>query len=61
MLSSAGAQTGDLIFYSTKPLGAGVSENCSISSVQALGDNLWKVSVKGRTWNSKQQVNLIVK
>jgi hypothetical protein len=54
MLSSAGAQTGDLIFYSTKPLEAGVSENCLISSVQGLGDNLWQVSVKERIWDSPQ-------
>ena len=61
MLSSAGAQTGDLFFHSTKAIEAGSSDNCSISSVQGLGDNLWKVSVKGRIWNSKQQVNLIIK
>ena len=61
MLTDGGAQTGDLIFYSTKPLEAGLSKNCSISSVQGLGDNLWKVSVKGRNWGSTQQVNLIIK
>ena len=61
MLSSAGAQTGDLIFYSSKPLEAGVSENCSISSVQGLGDNLWKVSLKGRIWNTNQSIVLINK
>ena len=54
MLSSAGAQTGDLIFYSTKPLEAGSTENCLISSVQELGDNLWQVSVKERIWDSPQ-------
>ena len=58
MLSSAGAQTGDLFFHSTKAIEAGTSKNCSISSVQGLGDNLWKVSVKGRIWNTQQIINL---
>ena len=58
ILSDAGAQTGDLFFYSTKSLEAGSSENCSVTSVQGLGDNLWKVSVKGRTWNTKQSIIL---
>ena len=53
-LSSAGAQKGDLIFHSPTPLVAGSSENCTISSVQGLGGNLWKVSLKGRIWNTRQ-------
>jgi hypothetical protein len=58
MLSSAGAQTGDLFFHSTKAIEAGSTENCLISSVQGLGDNLWKVSVKERIWDSPQSLVL---
>jgi hypothetical protein len=58
MLSSAGAQTGDLFFHSTKAIEAGSTENCLISSVQELGDNLWKVSVKERIWDSSQLIVL---
>ena len=60
MLSSAGAQVGDLIFHSTKTLKAGTSDNCSISSVQRLGENIWKVSLNGRVWDQPQVVNLLV-
>jgi hypothetical protein len=54
MLSSAGAQSGDLFFHSSKAIEAGSTENCLISSVQGLGDNLWQVSVKERIWDSPQ-------
>lgn len=61
MLSGAGAQTGDLFFHSTKAIEAGLTENCLISSVQGLGDNLWKVSVKKRIWSTQQIINLNIK
>tara|TARA_B100000161_G_scaffold257791_1_gene222084 strand:+ start:6962 stop:7462 length:501 start_codon:yes stop_codon:yes gene_type:complete len=61
MLSGAGAQTGDLFFYSKNALEAGSSENCSISSVQGMENNLWKVSVKGRIWNANQSFVLNIK
>ncbi len=61
LLSDAGAQTGDLIFHSTKNLEAGLTENCSIKSVTNLGDNLWKISVSGRIWNSPQSITLHIK
>ena len=58
IFSNGGAQTGDLLFHSRNALSAGKSENCSISSVQGMGDNLWKVSIKGRIWNSSQSIRL---
>ena len=58
IFSNAGAQTGDLFFYCTKALSAGSSENCSISHVGGIGDNLWKVSIKGRIWNANQSMVL---
>jgi hypothetical protein len=61
LLSDAGAQTGDLIFHSTKNLEAGLTENCSIKSVTNLGDNLWEISVSGRIWNSPQSITLHIK
>jgi hypothetical protein len=61
LLTDAGAQTGDLIFHSTKNLEAGLTKNCSIKSVTNLGDNLWKVSIKGRIWNSNQSLVLKIK
>ena len=61
LLSNAGAQTGDLIFHSTKSLEAGSTENCTVRSVDALADNLWRISVSGRIWNSLQSITLNIK
>lgn len=57
-LSDAGAQEGDLIFHSIKEVKAGKSENCKIKKVTKLGDNLWKVTLSNRIWNTKQEVSL---
>jgi hypothetical protein len=59
-LSDAGAQAGALTFYSKKTLVAAGSKNCEISSVESLGDNLWKVHLTGRQWNKKQYIKLKV-
>ena len=61
MLTDAGAQAGDLIFYSAKELIAGTSQNCKITGIEKVGENLWKVSLTGRKWNSAQSFTLKTK
>ena len=61
MLTDAGAQSGDLIFYSAKELIAGTSQNCQISGIEKVGENLWKVSLTGRKWNTAQSFTLKLK
>ncbi len=49
---------GPLTFYSEQQLIAGSAENCTIASVESLGQNLWKVNLSGRQWGKKQSVSL---
>lgn len=60
VLTDAGAQDGSLTFHSTKPLTAAGAENCEIGAVESLGDNLWRVDLKGRLWGKPQAVRLAV-
>ncbi|MDD7984031.1 alpha-galactosidase [Lentisphaera marina] len=60
-LTNAGAQNGDLIFYSEKELTAGSAENCKIAGIAKAGKNLWKVSLTGRKFDTKQSVSLKIK
>ena len=57
-LSDAGAQDGILTFFSRRSLIVKSSENCSVSSVKNLGDNIWQVNVAGRKWNTAQSIEL---
>ncbi len=59
-LTDAGAQEGSLTFHSAKALAAGGSEGCTIVGVEDLGEDLWKVSLAGRTWGDDQSVTLRV-
>jgi hypothetical protein len=61
VLTDAGAQDGSLTFHSTKPLAAGSAENCEIAGVESLGENLWRVNLKGRLWGKPQSVRLALK
>jgi hypothetical protein len=54
----AGAQEGALTFYSQKPLVAAGSENCSVTSIENIGDNLWQVNIAGRQWGKEQSIKL---
>ena len=57
-LSDAGAQHGALTFYSKQPIAPSASENCEVTSVDYLDDNLWKVNITGRQWGAKQSITL---
>ena len=59
-LTDAGAQNGSLTFHSAKPLKADGSENCEITAVESLGDNLWRVDLKGRQWGTQQTIRLAI-
>lgn len=59
-LSDAGAQEGSLTFYSENVLAGAGSENCQVTSVENLGDNLWKVNIAGRLWGKAQSIQLTV-
>jgi hypothetical protein len=60
LLTDAGAQDGSLTFHSTKPLAAESAENCEIVAVESLGENLWRVDLKGRQWGKTQTVRLAI-
>ncbi|MEY4689371.1 MAG: hypothetical protein RIR76_3394 [Verrucomicrobiota bacterium] len=57
-LTDAGAGSGSLIFHSWKSLAPAGAENCRISSVIPLGDNLWRVSLADRQWGRPQSASL---
>lgn len=59
-LTDAGAQEGSLTFYSKAVLKAVASENCKITSVEDMGDNLWRVNLAGRQWGADQSMTLSV-
>lgn len=40
------------------PLVAAGFKNCEISSVEALGDHLWKIHLTGRKWGTAQSFSL---
>ena len=61
VLTDAGAQEGSLTFYSKRPLAAGSAENSEIAGVESLGDNLWRVDLKGRLWGKPQSFSLNLK
>jgi alpha-galactosidase len=57
-LTDAGAGSGSLVFYSEKSLAPAGAENCRVSSVAPLGDNLWRVSLADRQWGKSQSLAL---
>jgi len=59
-LSDAGAQEGSLTFYSEQSLKAAGSENCEVTSVKNLGDNIWQVNLTCRQWGTSQSLSLSV-
>ena len=60
LLTDAGAQDGSLTFHSTKPLAAEGTENCEVIAVESLGENLWRVDLKGRQWGKPQSIRLSI-
>jgi len=59
-LGEAGAQEGSLTFYSRRSLAVAVSENCMVTSVDNLGNNLWQVNISGRQWDKPQRIQVRV-
>ncbi|MGB2011662.1 MAG: glycoside hydrolase family 36 protein [Akkermansiaceae bacterium] len=57
-LNPAGAQQGTLTIHSDKPLTAGAAENCTIDKVESAGENLYKVHLSGRPWDTTQSITL---
>ena len=60
LLTDAGAQDGSLTFHSAKPLAAEGAENCEVTAVESLGENLWRVDLKGRQWGKPQSIRLSI-
>jgi hypothetical protein len=56
--NDAGARNGALVFHSSRPLRVVASENCEVSSIDDLGENLWQVNLTGRKWGQKQSLEL---
>jgi len=59
-LTDAGAQEGSLTFYSKKALKSVNAENCEITAVEDLGENLYRVNLAGRLFGTKQLVQLSI-
>lgn len=59
-LTDAGAQKGSLTFYSKAAIAAVSAENCEITSVENVGENLWRVDLTGRQWGKPQEIVLSV-
>ena len=59
-LTDAGAQEGSLTFHSKAPLAAVSSENCEITSVEKVGNDLWRVNLADRQWGKPQEIVLSV-
>jgi hypothetical protein len=60
-LTDAGAGSGSLLFYSRKSLAPAGAENCRITAVTPLGENLWRVSLAARQWSKTQSLALSLK
>lgn len=60
-LTDAGAREGDLFLFSPKPLAAGSAHGCTVKTVEAAGENVWKVRVEGRQHGQPQKfvLNLV--
>jgi len=57
-LTDAGAREGDLFLYSQKPLTSSTATGCTVKTVEAAGDNVWKIHLEGRESGKPQRVNL---
>jgi hypothetical protein len=60
-LTDAGAREGDLFFWSAKPLEVESSSGLELGSVKNAGENVWKVTVKGRQSGKPQTLQLKAK
>ncbi len=61
VLTDAGAQEGSLTFVCEKVLQKDKAENCTIRSVESLGNDLWRVHIADRVWNADQKICLKLK
>ena len=59
-LNTGGAQSGSLYLHSKNALVAGDVINCSLDKVENVCDNVWKVSLSGRSRTDNQKVVLSV-
>jgi hypothetical protein len=59
-LTDAGAREGDLFLYSPKPLAAKTATGCTVKSVEAAGENVWKIHLEGRASSKPQKVGVSV-
>ena len=59
-LGGAGARNGSLIFHSQAPLKAGSARNCKVTSVEDLGENLWKVNLSDPDGSKPQSIELLI-
>ena len=59
-LTDAGAREGDLFLYSPKPLVVKLATGCAVNSVEAAGENIWKIHLEGRESGKPQKVSLSI-
>ena len=59
-LTDAGAREGDLFLYSHKPLASRIAVGCTVKTVEAAGENIWKIHFEGRESGKPQKIALTV-
>jgi alpha-galactosidase len=59
-LNDAGARTGSLTFFSKDPLSPISASNCSITGIENLGDQFWRINLDDREWGAKQVVRISI-
>jgi hypothetical protein len=57
-LTDAGAREGNVFLYSTRPLAAKSASGCEVKSVEAAGENVWKVNIANRKTDKTQSFEL---
>jgi hypothetical protein len=59
-LTDAGAREGDLFVYSPKALAAKSATGCTVKSVEAAGENVWKIHLEGRVSRNPQKISFSI-
>lgn len=59
-LTDAGARAGDLFIYSRIRPVLKESQGCAVTGITSAGENVWKVSLQGRSHDQAQLVDLVI-
>ncbi len=59
-LTDAGARDGDLFVYSRYQPVLKEALGCAVSGVASAGENVWRISLRGRQWGAPQRIALSI-